>query len=371
MNRKVIWWQPEVGTSELDRVKEVLASNYLNDGAVTEEFESRLQQLLRVKHVVAVTSGTTALFLALKAAGIGNGDEVIVPDMTFIASANAVSLTGATPVLADIDSRTLNLCVDSVRTHLTQKTRAIMPVHVSGRACNMTELAALAQEANVPIVEDAAEALLSMHDGQSLGTIGLFGCFSLSPNKTISTGQGGLIACNDSDLHRKLRMLKDQGRPTKGTGGDDTHAEVGFNFKFTNLQAAIGLGQLDLLQARLEHLRGIYTQYRHHLANVAGVTLLEFKVESGETPQWIDALVDNRDELCRFLDSRNIGYRKFWHPLHTQPPYRRDDAQFPNSTACAPKALWLPSSFGLTQSDIEYVCQSIKEFAKQAVSANG
>ena len=172
----------------------------------------------------------------------GVGDEVIVPDVTFIATANAVTLTGASPVLVDIDPRTLTLDPQRTERAITTRTKAIVPVHVSGRAADLGAIMDIAQRHGLLVVEDAAEAFLSKHDGKCLGTFGIAGCFSLSPNKTVTTGQGGLVVTDDDRLHVRLRELKDQGRPVRGTGGDDAHDSVGFNFKFTNLQAAIGLG---------------------------------------------------------------------------------------------------------------------------------
>jgi perosamine synthetase len=369
VSRNIIWWQPQLGDSELSRITEVLSSNFLNEGSVTQEFENQLAKVLKVKHVVTATSGTGAIFMALKSLGIGHGDEVLVPDLTFIATANAVTMAGATPVLVDIDQNTLNMCPQSARKAITKRTRAIMPVHVSGRAADMSEISKIAQEHNLQVVEDAAEALLSMHNGKALGTIGVMGCFSLSPNKTITTGQGGFIATNDSALDKILRQLKDQGRPARGTGGDDIHPAMGFNFKFTNLQAAVGLGQLELLEQRVKHLRATYLQYQKRLADLPGIKILPFNTEQGETPQWVDAIAENRDQLCSFLDSKNIGYRKFWHPIHTQEPYRRPDSDFPTSTMSSAKALWLPSCFQMQEDDIEYVCASIEAFIQSAVGA--
>lgn len=367
VGRNIPWWQPKIGDSELRLVSEVLASNYLNDGSVTEAFEVELASRLGVKHVVTTTSGTTALYLALKSVGIGHGDEVIVPDMTFIASANAVTMTGAKPILVDVDAATLNISPAAIQRAITSRTRAIMPVHISGRAADLFSILKIASSHNLFVVEDAAEALLSFHEGKALGTFGIAGCFSLSPNKTISTGQGGFIATNDSDVQKKLRQLKDQGRPVKGTGGDDIHPALGFNFKYTNLQAAVGLGQLEMLDRRVEHLRKTYLRYKDKLAGVPGIKVLECNIEGRETPQWTDVLVEHRDSLCSHLSSRNIGYRRFWFPLHTQEPYKLADDNFPNSSLLASKAMWLPSCFDMTDDDIDYVADTVETFLRGTV----
>jgi perosamine synthetase len=369
VKRKIAWWQPQLGDSELPRITEVLASNYLNEGAVTDSFEVALAKKLNVEYVVTTTSGTTALFLALKALDIGHGDQVIVPDITFIATANAVTMAGAEPVLVDIDPLTLNICPLAVERAITAKTRAIIPVHVSGRAADLPKINEIARSFKLHVIEDAAEAFLSYYEGKALGTFGIMGCFSLSPNKTISSGQGGFIATNDDAICKKLRQLKDQGRPARGTGGDDLHPAIGFNFKYTNLQAAIGLGQLELVDQRIQHLRTTYIRYREGLANVPGITVLNCNAEAGETPQWTDVIADNRDELCSFLAQEGIGFRKFWYPLHAQEAYRQPDSRFPNATKMSPKALWLPSSFSMSKDDTEYVTATIKEFMRREVGA--
>jgi perosamine synthetase len=363
MNKKISWWQPQIGASEYELVKKVLDSGYLNEGELATQFENELARLLNCPSVIAVTSGTAALYLSLVALGIGHGDEVIVPDLTFIATANAVTMCGAKPILVDIEKDTLNMSVYSFAKAISSKTRAVIPVHVSGRAADLAQIKKLADKHNIHLIEDAAEALMSHSAGQALGTIGKLGCFSFSPNKTITTGQGGAIACHNPDLAIHLRQLKDQGRPQRGTGGDDLHPAVGFNFKFTNLQAAVGLGQLQHLESRLKRMKEIYLFYKQELSSVPGINLLPFSVAGGESPQWIDALVENRDGLDSFLQAKNIHCRRFWHPIHTQVPYKRQDADFPVSTKAAKKAIWLPSDFTLSDEDLMVVCQSIKEFA--------
>jgi perosamine synthetase len=156
--------------------------------------------------------------------------------------------------------------------------------------------------------------------------------------------------------------LKDQGRPLRGTGGDDTHPSIGYNFKFTNVQAAIGLGQLCYLNSRLTRMRAIFQTYANRLSGLGGISVLGFQLERGESPQWTDVLVDQRDDLDRFLLQKGIHCRRFWFPVHTQPPYRLPDTAFPNSTHATRKALWLPSAFTLSEDDVDVVCQHIQQF---------
>ncbi len=365
MHKEIPWWAPQMTGAEIQNVQEVVDSNYLNEGKYTERFEDELARLLGVRHVVAVTSGTAAIFLALKGLGIAPSDEVLVPDLTFIATANAVEMTGAKPVLVDVDPQTLNIDPDSVLRAITKRTKAIVPVHVSGRAANLPALDEIARRYGLLVVEDAAEAFVSQYGGRYLGTIGSAGCLSFSPNKTITTGQGGAILTDDDSLYHKLRELKDQGRPTRGTGGDDVHHSIGYNFKFTNLQAAIGLAQMGALPARLRRMKEIYLAYLSQLRNVPGISLPGFDIERGESPQWTDAIVEYRDELDRYLEAHHIHCRRFWRPIHTQAPYKEPDDRFPNSSRVAPAALWLPSAFTLLEDDVATVCDRIRQFVQQ------
>jgi perosamine synthetase len=356
------WYQPELGTEEQQLVAEVLNTNFINDGAYTTRFEQELAARVSCKYVIAVTSGTAALFLSLKAFDIGPGDEVIVPSLTFIATANAVSMCGATPILADIDPDTLNICPRSVEALITKRSKAIIPVHVSGRAANIPAIKTLAAQHNLILIEDAAEALMSKNYGQFLGTHGHTGCLSFSPMKTITTGQGGAILTNDARIHDRLRELKDQGRPTRGTGGADNHVSIGFNFKLTNIQAALGLAQLQRLDQRVDRIRRFYEIYSEQLSDVNDVKLIGFNTEAGEVPQWIDCLCSRREQLVTYLRKHKIDCREFWHPLHRQPPYRQEDKDFPISSEAGDQAFWLPSAFSLTDDQVMEVCARVKSF---------
>lgn len=365
MSKKIPWWQPQTGTpEERAYLTQTLDNNYINEGDLTEEFEKKIFNLVQTKHAISASSCTAALFMCVKAFGIGHGDEVIVPDMTFIATANAVDMAGAAPILVDV-KEDLTISPEAIKKAITPKTKAIIPVHVTGRAADMETIMAIAKEHNLIVIEDAAEALLSKYKGRYLGAWGHAGCFSFSPNKTITTGQGGIAVTNDDNIAVNLRMLKDQGRPTRGSGGDDIHHIRGYNFKFTNLQAAIGLGQLHYLAARVKRMREIYQWYAEGLKDVSEVKLYPCDLESDAVPQWTDIQTERRDELEKYLKENNIDSRKYWLPIHTQKPYKLSDKNFPNSTRLSNKSLWLSSAFTLTQEDINTVCEKIKEFFRK------
>ncbi len=356
------WWEPSLGAEEQRLVLKVLESNYLNDGEVTEEFERRLARFCGAAHAVGVTSGTAGIFLSLAACGIRPGDEVIIPDITFVATANAVKLAGAKPVLVDVCPENFSLEPDQVTKAITLRTKAIVPVHVNGRAADMETILSLAKKKNLMVVEDAAETLGATWHGKSLGTIGHAGALSFASSKLITTGQGGAVLTNDEKTRNRVKELKDHGRLNTGTGGADQHPVVGYNFKLTNLQSAVGLAQLGKLPDRLLHLKRLTQWYREELDGVKGINLVPFDLKAGHQPQWIDCLCDKRDELAEFLLKKGIQTRKFWFPIHTLPPYRADAKRFPNALRVSKKGLWLPSSISLTKEDLLRVTGTVKEF---------
>lgn len=361
--RKIPWWLPEIGPSEERYILKVLRSHFPNQGKLTVLLEEKLAKLLGMKYAVMTTSGTAALFLSLYALGVRSGDEVIVPDVTFIASANAVRLCGAKPVLVDVDPTTVTISPEACKAAITLRTKAIMPVHVSGRGADMREILKIAKKHKLAVVEDAAEGLLSKYQGKYLGTFGDAGCFSLSANKTITSGQGGFIVTNREDVFRRVREIKNQGIFDRGTGGDDVHPSVGFNFRYTDIQAAVALGQLSYLSRRVKRMRRTYELYRTYLKNVPGLTF--FDISRGTVPQWTDVIVEERNRLDTYLREQGIDCRRFWHPLHQQEPYKGPDKKFPVSTAILPKALWLPSAFTLSDKDVKFVCEAIISFYKE------
>jgi len=360
--KNIPWWEPEINDPEKRLVAKVLDSNFVNDGEVTTEFEDRIAKRIGCGYAVAVTSGTCAIYCALVALDIGPGDEVIVPDATFIATVNAVIMSGATPVLADIDPVALTLSPAAIVAAITPRTRAVMPVHVSGRAADMDAIVAIAEKHGIEVIEDAAEAFMSKVGGKYLGTIGRLGCFSFSPLKIITTGQGGLVVTDDERLHRRLREIKDQGRPVRSSGVDYDIPGIGYNFKLTNLQAAVGLGQLECLDWRMEQVRRVYRGYEQGLEGIDGITLPGFRIDEGELPLWTDVLAERRDELNEFLQARGMDCRKYWKPIHTQPCYAAADDRFPDTLDAMSRALWLPSSFNLTDDDVAAVSNAIREF---------
>ncbi|MBI1776630.1 MAG: DegT/DnrJ/EryC1/StrS family aminotransferase [Proteobacteria bacterium] len=354
------WFQLETGPEEIAAVDKVIASNYLNDGNVTRAFEVRVAEILGVKHCVASTSGTTALTLALMACGVGPGDEVIVPDLTFIASANAARLAGASVKLVDVEPRRFTIDLQRLAAAIGPKTRAVMPVDVNGRGADYQALEPFCAKHGLKLVCDAAEAFGSRWGGRMLGTWGDAACFSFSPNKTVSTGQGGCVTTNDTAIYHRLLELKDHGRRRQGTGGNDLHPVMGYNFKLTNMQAAIGLAQLDRLGTRLAGFRQRNRWYAELLADCPGVILPPIDDNGGEITQWTDALTDRAEVVEAALTAAGIGSRRFWYPIHRQEPYAAPDAEFPHAIGVSARGIWLPSHFQLTREEVERTAKVVR-----------
>jgi perosamine synthetase len=356
------WWHPVLGDEEIEGVVAVMRSGYPNDGDVTDEFGARVAATCGVAHGIAVSSGTAAIACALIACGVGPGDEVLVPDLTFVATANAVKSTGATPVLVDVSRDHFGMDPEAARAAMTPRTKAVVPVHVNGRAGELEELVALARERALFVVEDAAEALGSQRHGTPLGSFGDAACFSFAASKIITTGQGGAVVTNDAELARRVRQTKDQGRAERGTGGADEHPVFGLNFKLTNVQAAIGLAQLEKLAERMAHLRRLRAWYAEELEGLdAAVRLPAIDEGGGEALAWVDALAEDRDGLVAHLEAAGISPRPFWHPVHAHAPYA-GAGHFPNADWVSSHGLWLPSALSLTRDDVATVGRSIRAF---------
>jgi perosamine synthetase len=360
MKKSIPWFEPAFTGGELRYLQDALNRNFLNDGPLTRQFEEKVAALCGVEHAVAVTSGTVAISVALMALDIGPGDEVIVPDLTFIATANAVRLAGATPILVDVEPQRFSIDCQAMVAAITPRTKALVPVDLNGRGADYRFLEPFCRERGLRLVCDAAEAFGSKYNGRPLGSFGDAAALSFSANKTVTTGQGGMVLTRNADLAKRINQLKDQGRPKRGTGGDDSHPTQGFNFKFTDLQAAVGLAQLEALQTRCVQAGRRDAWYRKHLGGCPGISFPDYDSELGEVRQWTDVLVADREKLRAALESQAIGHRAFWFPLHSQRPYENQRGAFDNAIYISSRGLWLPSHFSLTEDEVVEVYNSIK-----------
>ncbi len=334
-------------------------------GEYVGRFEREFARFCEARHAVATSNGTTALHLALATLGIGPGDEVLVPDLTFVATANAVRYTGATPVLVDADPVTWTLDAEDARRKVTPRTRVVIPVHLYGHPVNLDPVLELARAWGLKVVEDAAEAHGARYKGRRVGALGDVGVFSFYGNKIITTGEGGMVVTNDPALAERAAFLRDHAMDPKRRY---YHPEVGFNYRMTNIQAAIGCAQLEQAGAILDRRKVIAATYEAELAGVAGLTRPP-AAPWAENVYWMySVLVEpefgrDRAAVREGLRARGIDSRPFFVPLHELPPYR-SDAAFPVATALARQGINLPSGTGLRPEEIATVCAALRELAR-------
>ena len=333
---------------------------YIKDGGwgtehtKTRELEDVIARFLGAKHVSMTVNGTQALIFALMAVGVQAGDEVLVPSLTMIATCNAVRALGAKPVFCDVND---GLCMDwslAASEKLNPKVKAVIYVSLNGRSGGLGDLIRDCYERGIHVVEDACQSFGSKHQGHYLGTLGDIGCFSLSPHKIISTGQGGFIATNSTKLYDGFRSLKDFGRLKAGV---DIHPEFGLNGKFTDFQAVIGLEQMKKLHSRILAKKVIYGNYKAHLSGV-----VEFIDTPSEVVPWfVDVYLDDAVKLHNYLGLKHIQTRLMYPPCHSQPCYG-EKWVLPTTERASKRGLWLPSSPTLSKKTIETICKEIKKW---------
>ncbi|MBT4120393.1 MAG: DegT/DnrJ/EryC1/StrS family aminotransferase [Candidatus Peribacter sp.] len=328
-------------------------------GPCVEKFEEAFAKFIGVKHAIFTNSGTSALHTAARTLNIGPGDEVIIPNFTMIASPFSVMYTGATPVFVDIDPETLNIDAALIEAKITDRTKAIMPVHIYGLPCDMDPILEIAAKHNLAIIEDAAEVHGAEYKGKKCGSIGTINAFSFYGNKIITTGEGGMITTDDDALAKRARWLKDLAHsPTKRF----RHEELGFNYRPTNLQAAVGLGQLEAIDDLLERKRSMAALYKEGLSGIEGLRLPQEK-DYATHVYWMYAVMveSGRDELCARLKEKGVDTREFFLPCHSQPAIAvQTDDSFPVTEDASARGFYLPSGLAITDEQIAYVCETMR-----------
>ncbi|MBN1384997.1 MAG: DegT/DnrJ/EryC1/StrS family aminotransferase [Elusimicrobia bacterium] len=369
--------RPELNGNELKYVVRCVKDNWISSiGSFVQKFENEFADFCGTKYAVSAFNGTVALHLALVSLEIGKGDEVIVPDLTFVATANTVSYTGAKPVFVDIDKRTWCIDTEKIEKKITRRTKAIIPVHLYGHPANMERILDIARKHKLYVIEDAAEAhgaevkfeIRPPAGGSELrikkvGSIGDVGCFSFYGNKIITTGEGGMIVTNSKKAASAARFLRNQAMLEKRKY---FHPKVGFNYRMTNLQAAIGCAQLEKINIIISKKRQIAKTYEELLMNVKGITL-PVEEEWAKNVYWMYTIVVGKEYgisstgLARKLLAEGIETRPVFYPMHLLPDYKTK-GDFKVSTTVARCGLTLPSGSTLKTSDIEYIVKLIKRF---------
>jgi perosamine synthetase len=316
-------------------------------------FEREFAGFCDARHAVAASNGTTALHLGLRALGIGPGDEVLVPDLTFIATANAVTYCGAVPVLVDVDPATWTIDPEAAARRVTPRTRAVVPVHLYGHPADMDPLLALAARHRLAVLEDAAEAFGARYKGRRVGTLGHAATFSFYGNKVLTTGEGGMLVTNHAELARRAAYLRDH---AMDPGRRYHHTEIGFNYRMTNIQAAIGCAQLEEIDLILDRRKSLAALYDEELAGIPGLRLPP-RAPWAEPVCWLySVLIEpgfgaRRDAVAAGLRDHGIDSRPFFVPLHEQPPHR-DGGAFPVAERLSRSGLSLPSATGIAPGDV-------------------
>lgn len=364
--------EPQLGAEELANVVECIETTWISSqGRFVTEFETQVARRVGAPRALATSSGTTALHLALEALDIGPGDEVVVPTFTFMASINAIVHAGATPVLTDVDPDTWTMTVDHVRDAVTDRTKAIMPVHLYGHPCDMDPILEFAEEFGLLVVEDAAEALGSRYRGRPVGSMGDAGALSFFGNKVITTGEGGMALFRSEEDAQRAAILRDHGMTP---GRRYWHERIGFNYRMTNLQAAVGVAQMDKLERFLDRRRQIAERYR------AAIAHLDYLVPQqtatwAESCNWLftvllseDSGLD-RDNVASRLAAAGVDTRPAFYPAHVMPPYQQyvREADFPVAEQIAARSLSLPSSVTLTDQDVDDVLDRLTSVAEASL----
>jgi perosamine synthetase len=362
--------KPIIGAREKELVLDALDSGWVSSiGKYIDEFETKFARYCGTEYALAVSNGTTGLHLALATLGLQQGDEVIIPDLTFVATANAVAYTGATPVLADVDADTLCMDPASVKSLISRRTKAIIPVHLYGHPADMDALLEIGAAHGVPIVEDAAEAHGAEYKGRKVGGLGKCGVFSFYGNKVITTGEGGMLTTNDREFFERAKQLRDHAMsPTRRY----FHEQLGYNYRITNLQAALGVAQLERIQDFLDRRAEIMSWYDSQIVTTDCIRLNRVK-NWAKSAFWMVCLeVDwldeaRRDALMQALYARGIDTRPYFCTLSSMPMYKQRPQ--PIAARKSQIGLNLPSYYELTKPEVQRIGSDVNEILKEMCPA--
>jgi perosamine synthetase len=360
---------PSITQREIDHVTDAVANGWFeNHNLYQTRFELAFAAYVGRKHAVALPSCTSAIHLSLAALRIGPGDEVIVPDITWIASAAPILYVGATPVFADIDPKSWCLSVESLEEHISPKTRAVIPVDLYGNMPDMEGIRTAAERHDIAVIEDAAQAIGSEYNGKKAGCFGTTSTFSFHGTKTITTGEGGMLVTDDDEIYKRCRFLADHGRAL----GEKMfwNTEVAYKYKMSCLQAALGIAQLERVEELVAKKRTIFSWYRSHLADVPGLTLNSENPEIKNSYWMVTAVMApgsgvTKEMFIKRLDENNISCRPFFYPLSSLPAFahlehaERGRANT-NAYCISPYAVNLPSGLNLSEDNVHRVCDCLK-----------
>lgn len=356
------WSRPHFWGNENKYVQDALKSSWISSGEYLNKLENAFATLLNKKHVLLTSSGTSALHLTYLSLGLKEGDEIIVPGFAFLTAANIALQMKFKPVFAEVDPKTWCLSAASIEKHITKKTKAVVPVHTYGNVCQMDKIMKLAGRHNLIVIEDCAEALFSQYRRQYCGTFGHVNCFSFQAIKTITTGEGGLVVTDDAEIYQKMKLYHSHGLKERGTY---RHELPGYNFRLTNIQAALGLAQFEKIRTIIKERKRIFERYRSLFSRVNGVELQQLthaadpvwwafaiKLDAGVFPQGRDAVIEQ-------LKRKGIETRPGFVASSLLTIYKKHS--LPVCESLSRQVLSLPSYAGLKNRDIERICDTFKK----------
>lgn len=355
---------PLLSGNELKYITECIETGWISsEGPFVTRFETEFAKYVNRSYGIAVSNGSAALDIAVKALGLGKDDEVIMPAFTIISPAQSVVTAGAMPVLIDSDPLTWNMDVNQIEGKITPKTKAIIVVHIYGLPVDIDPVLALCQKYNLKLIEDAAEMHGQTYKGQMCGSFGDISIFSFYPNKHITTGEGGMLVCNDENIAEKCKKLRNLAFETQGRRF--IHHEIGWNYRMTNLQAALGVAQLEKMEYHIQRKREIGKQYHQKLKNLTGFQLPLKKTDYAENIYWVFGLVANSEEqqevMVKKLAEAKIGTRPFFWCMHEQPVFKKmklfENESYPVAEKLARNGFYIPSGLGLSDEEIITVCE--------------
>jgi len=355
--------KPNLGEIEKKFLLKAIEEEYVSTvGPFVPEFERKFAKFIGAKRAVSTQSGTAAIHISLHELGIGKEDEVIVPPLTFVATVNPVIYLGAKPVFVDVDMKTWNIDPKEIEKNITKKTKAIIPVHLYGNPCNMDEIMNIARRYNLYVIEDATESLGAKYENKYTGTFGDLGCFSFNGNKIITTGGGGMVTGNNEERLKHIKFLANQ---AKEESKRNYYPEIGFNYRMTNIEAALGLAQMERLDEFLEKKKLFNKIYREELGKLKFIKFQE-AYNGAESTYWFTSIICGKDidivQLQRKLKKRGIQTLRTFMPIVEFPPYKVYKlADYKNSYYIYNKGLCLPSSTINSEDDVYYVCKVLKE----------
>lgn len=355
---------PNLSGNEKAYVNEAMDSTWISSrGPFIERFEAAVAEMAGTKHAIACNNGTTSLHLGLVGLGLSAGDEVIMPALTYIATANCVRYCNAVPVLVDNDRRTFNIDPAKIEAAITPRTKGIMVVHLYGHSADMGPVLEIAERHGLWVLEDAAEAHGALYRGRRVGGLGACASFSFFGNKIVTTGEGGAVTTNDDDMAARMRLLRSQGMDADRRYW---HPVVGYNYRMTNLTAAIGVAQMERVDAALVKRKEIAAGYNSRLAAMDELVIRPYVADDCEHSYWMYTIMLRegdraaRDNVTASLDTEGIETRPVFYTLNAMPPYFDSSLNVPNAEYCSARGINLPTHEGLTDADLDRVCDSLQ-----------